>query len=390
MGHRVRLAGLVVALMVAAPAAADWTQLWRVVIPRARFGDLAVAADGTTYWAGMQRRATFLRRFSDTGEGRGKRRVPATLRALALSTDGAGLAAGGRKDDGGVPLPWLAWYTTAKLRQAWSTTLPKYPNGTVEAVGLAPHRQGIYVAGSYAPNASTDVRHVFVARLTMDGAVTWATTFERDLWDEASTLVVDPRGKGVLVGGRAGSSESAFSRSLLLVYGANGLLQWMDIQTAGLGHSAITALALSRSGRKLWAAGYRDDDPAGEPRRRWYLQQFNSSNGVRRPAMDYDMTVGGPEAPARMVRSADGKTFYLAGYGCLTATSGCEAYLLKLDARGRMQDRLAFSFPGAAGTSAGGVALGVDGAPVWGGDLVGSAKVWIRAMDGGGTGRSRP
>jgi hypothetical protein len=379
---RIASATMVALLLTAALAIADFAEIWTALQADAALYAATVGPDGTVFWVGAQGKAVYLVRHGADGDRAFRKKVGKSakleLYAVAVSADSATAAIGGGLGPGGTPdrHPWVAMYTADKGKKLWVATLDDFDQGQVSAAAIASDGS-VYVAGAFAPFEGFADRDLFVARFDATGSLLWAETYRDAYENHGDAIAIDPKGKGVYVGGRVGDFEGPpYLDTLLLMYGPDGELVWEQRRDGTGAIDAITSILVSGNGKKLFLAGYTDviED---EDSRELFYQQAKTKNGKAKRWKLHDLA-GGFESNASLA-SRDGKTFFLAASGCEPGFDPCTGYLLKLNGKGGQLDRSAVvrDLETAPSDTAEIYSLGVapDGNPVVAGAVIGNGSV---------------
>jgi hypothetical protein len=329
---RIAFATMVALLLTAALAIADFAEIWTALQADAALYAATVGPDGTVFWVGAQGKAVYLVRHGADGD--------------------------------------------RAFRKLWVATLDDFDQGQVSAAAIASDGS-VYVAGAFAPFEGFADRDLFVARFDATGSLLWAETYRDAYENHGDAIAIDPKGKGVYVGGRVGDFEGPpYLDTLLLMYGPDGELVWEQRRDGTGAIDAITSILVSGNGKKLFLAGYTDviED---EDSRELFYQQAKTKNGKAKRWKLHDLA-GGFESKASLA-SLDGKTFFLAASGCEPGFDPCTGYLLKLNGKGGQLDRSAVvrDLETAPSDTAEIYSLGVapDGNPVVAGAVIGNGSV---------------
>jgi hypothetical protein len=358
-------------LLTVAIAVADLAEDWTAHTRNATLQGVAVAPDGTVFWVGSQGRGLYLQR-NDGSDGSRDWRKKVTsaskgeLGAVAVSADGSFVVLGGADGSPGMAgrSPWVARYSADKGKKAWATTIDEITSGSVAAVAIAPDGSSQYVVGSYYTDPGTADERIFVARLDVDGNVLWVKTFGDEATNLANAVAVDPKSRGVYVGGATGDTTGATSLDTLLqMYDPDGNLMWSK-RGDGTGNiDVIRSILVSANGKKIYAAGITDaTDDFGS--RDVFFQQFRANNGKGKRWKVFDLA-GGFEVGVGLAMSGNGKTLFMAATGCPADGGDCGGYLLQTNNRGKQQGKqnVLADLPHVSLTH---VVVGADDAPIVG------------------------
>lgn len=383
MPRRPRVVLLAIGLVLVATAAlADLTEVWTTLIPRGSIWGGTVAGDGAVYWVGTVRSGFYLYRYDADGSRAWRKKIGkfanTELVAAAATPDSSGVLIGGSKGAHDERVPWVALYDAGKHRQIWATSIDQIEVGSVTAVAMG--GASVYVAGTYDPFPGFAEENVFVARLDADGNVLWVKTYDDQLTNRAHAIAIDPKGKGVYVGGSTGDFEGPpYLDTLLQMYDPDGNLKWSKRADGSGAIEEIRSMVVSGNGKKIFAAGYTDREE-DESTREVFFQPFKAKTGKGKRWKLHDIA-SGEDFVFAMAASSNGKTFFIASRGCTPDFGGCSAYLLVTNNKGSLQDMSTVAPDIAGDVSPAMVGVGPDGNPVVGGNATaGNGTAFLRKV----------
>jgi hypothetical protein len=246
----------VAALLVTNVASADYTQDWAAELVRGTAAGLAVGPDGRSFATVQQNSGSSLYALDDKGKVLWRVKSKENFGWVAVSADGASAIVAGNTKSGKI---LVTSYAADTGKAEWKTTYVAakgFKTRTGALVTVSAKDGAIYVAATVTKSGVCCA--YVIGKLTVDGELVWNHRTGNAAGDEAfvSSIVAEPRGKGVFVAGSG--TDEGIATPLVAHYDASGAEKFRTYRDPTSQSASIT---VSSNGKKLFVLGRKLDAP---------------------------------------------------------------------------------------------------------------------------------